>query len=309
MKGLLSLFLLLTFPTFAHAVKDVTLFIQSNSSDKNRWYDENLSETQNLNRLVTFLRKSNLGSDLLSEAQNKARSSNLTLTDVLKVGENSLTDTTLIRRFQSTEVLNIQYETKTFVYINKELPFVDAILDLAHEITHYIYRTPFNPYTPKLTPLEFIKSTIEGEGGEVDAYLSECRVLYELFDEEVQNRFLCGKILENNTFSKTKAINEFYKVGPYLNEIKKHLREFELSSNDLDRLSGETPLFISSAYGSPYPLSAIEEYKTVMQKACDNDHQRIELLKNSSDMNQRKIYRRLEQNYFNRCSPTFERTL
>ncbi|MFN8371194.1 MAG: hypothetical protein U0T83_11300, partial [Bacteriovoracaceae bacterium] len=67
------------------------------------------------------------------------------------------------------------------------------------------------------------------------------------------------------------------------------------------------PLFISSAYGSPYPLSAIEEYKTVMKKACDNDHQRIELFKSNSDydVNQRKIYKKLEQSYFNRCSPIF----
>lgn len=239
------------------------------------WMDYTSSAELNLKKLLELLSRSPSGEKIIKEAAYKASRTGLTIEDVIKVGESSLTDTTLVRKFSPHSPEHVIYESRSVVYINKNLAWDDALLDLAHELTHYVYREGFNPYSESFNAKDFIKSTIEGNGGEVQAFITECRVLRELFSRKVQSRFNCQKI-EDSTgqLSFTKAVELFYHVGSYYDGLHGQLQKRQIASSFSD-LKPEKINFISSAYGVPYPVAALMEYDLVVNKVCENDKKRL----------------------------------
>ncbi|MFZ4712120.1 MAG: hypothetical protein ACOYL6_00275 [Bacteriovoracaceae bacterium] len=273
MKILFSVLILLTSWALRAGANDDYLI--ENISLATTWDKVSKNSEQNVRYLIELLKKSHTGTRLLKEATMKAAQSGETIFDVLKAGEGSLTDTTLVRKFSQFNPHEIAYETKSKVYINRDLSLLDALLDTAHELTHYTYRSAFNPYTYKMTVNDFIASTIEGTGGEVDAFMMECKVLFELFPTQLSSRHNCRKIQESGgSFSRTLAVQEFYKVGSYLPVFEKELSRFKTKTTDT-QVSQDSISFISSAYGAPYPLAAVREYMAVMSKVCENDKKRF----------------------------------
>lgn len=245
------------------------------SMDGKSWMNYSDSPEMNLKKLVEILAKSSTGEKLLEKARARAARHGNTLNDVIKVGESSLTDTTLIRKFSPSSPEHVVYESRSVVYLNKNLSWDDALLDLAHELTHFVYRDAFNPYDEAFNAKDFIKSTIEGDGGEVQAFLVECSVLKELFSKKVQSRSHCQKIEdETGRFSYKKAVELFYHIGTYYDAFYKKLAARNIHSSFSD-LKAEKINFISSAYGVPYPLAALMEYDLVLNKVCENDKKRL----------------------------------
>jgi hypothetical protein len=270
--SLILLIFTLIFP--AHAGEDKTIHVEGQMS-RGTWMDFTSSSELNLKKLFDLLERSSTGQKLLKEAQYKAARMGLTLNDVIKVGESSLTDTTLVRKFSPHSPEHVIYESRSMVYISRHLAWDDALLDLAHELTHFVYRSSFNPYSEHFNAKDFIKSTIEGEGGEVQAFLTECRVLKELFSAKVQSRSHCQKIeADNGQLSYTKAVELFYHVGPYYSGFHKQLHQRNIASSFSD-LKEDKINFISSAYGVPYPIAALMEYDLVLKKVCENDKKRL----------------------------------
>jgi hypothetical protein len=267
------LFLVLSWCS-ALMAEDKLIHVEGKMSRGN-WMDYTSSTELNFKKLFELLERSPSGEKLLQEARAKAASMGMTLTDVIKVGESSLTDTTLVRKFSPHNPENVVFESRSVVFINRHLAWDDALLDLAHELTHFVYRTSFNPYAENFNAQDFIKSTIEGEGGEVQAFLTECRVLRELFSRKVQSRSHCQKI-ESSTgeLSYQKAVELFYHVGPYHDSFHKQLRSRGIASA-FNELKGEKINFISSAYGVPYPIAALMEFDLVLNKVCENDKKRL----------------------------------
>jgi len=246
------------------------------------WYKKNLSETENFERLLKFLKKSKTGVVIIEKASKKAELSGMLLTDILQSGDGSLTDTTLVRRFSPHNPIHVDYETKSKVFLNRHLKTLDAMLDLAHELTHYTFREPFNPYNYRFKLKDFIKSTVEGKGGEVDAYLVECKVLLEILPGSLENRSNCHKVFDRdkNILSKEKGIKEFYKVGEHLPEIKKDMQRFTIGETEIPQITNDNATFISSAWGLPYPVAAVKEYVNIMDRVCKNDKNRFDLIQN-----------------------------
>lgn len=268
--------LLLSVSLSAFAAEEKTIHIEGGYTSAGKsWMDYTSSAELNLKKLLELLARSTTGEKLLKEAAYKASRSGQTLTDVIKVGETSLTDTTLVRKFSPSSPENVIYESRSVVYINKTLAWDDALLDLAHELTHFVYRGNFNPYDDNFNAKDFIKGTIEGNGGEVQAFLTECRVLKELFSRRVHTRSHCQKIEdETGRLSYNRAVELFYHVGSYYDGFTKQLAKRELGSSFPD-LKSEKINFISSAYGVPYPVAALMEYDLVVSKVCDNDRKRL----------------------------------
>lgn len=269
-----GLFLLLFTMHSALATEEKTLHVEGSMS-RGTWMDYTSSSDLNLKKLFELLGRSRTGEKLIKEAQYKAARMGNLLTDVVKVGDSSLTDTTLVRKFSPHSPEHVIYESRSVVYISRHLAWDDALLDLAHELTHFVYRGSFNPYSDSFNAKDFIKATIEGEGGEVQAFLTECRVLKELFSTRVQSRSHCQKI-ENagGELSYTKAVELFYHVGSYYPTFHQQLQNREIASSFSD-LKSEKINFISSAYGVPYPLAALMEYDLVLNKVCENDRKRL----------------------------------
>lgn len=284
-----------------------------NSADKKllnaKWY-QGENDHAEMMELVKILTQSKTGRILLRKAKAKASESGKTLMDVLLVGEGSLTDTTLIRRFSPRRPDRVVYEAHSKVYINRDLSIKNAVLDLAHELTHFVMRDPFNPYESHFTAEQFITSTVEGKGGEVEAFLVECQVLRELFPKSWKSHSNCEYVEdESGKLSKAKGIEYFYKVGPFEKQFQSNLRQQGISTDSFEFLTGETAIFISSAHGIPYPLAALKEYEIIMEKVCLNDKKRLDLIQEKLSAQDRspasldviKNYKSIIAQYNKRC--------
>lgn len=278
-KSLLLLFIIcatLTQVRAEHKVIDVDEGLDFNEP----WYNKNRTDEENFKRLVETLKRVPSGKKVIEKATEKAAQKGFTLYDVIAIGDGSLTDTTLIRRFAASNPAHVIYETKSKVYLNRHLKTLDALLDFAHELTHYTYREAFNPYDHRFALKDFIKGTVEGRGGEVDAYMVECKVLSELLPESGRERSNCQKVTDKKlgTISKELGIQEFYKVGNHYSNFKKEIEKFSMNEKDLPQTSPGEALFISSAWGLPYPVAAVKEYTNIMDRVCKNDQNRLALM-------------------------------
>jgi Zn-dependent peptidase ImmA (M78 family) len=266
-----------------------------------KWISVHDRSEDSIKFLIKIIGKSPAGQKLLQNAQIKAFEKGLTLSDVIKQGENSLTDTTLVRKFAKDDPLDIIYEANSTVYLNIHLSIRDALLDLSHELTHFVYRKPFNPYIMNFTLAEFIKDTIEGSGGEVDAFIMECQVLSELFPKEFKKEANCQSIVgADYSISREIAVQKFYRVGRYLDNFKELLVRYD-AKEKFNKLSDKEVRFISSAYGLPYPLAALKEYRTVVKKVCENDTARIAYLGQTRSIASSREFASLQTKHQKRC--------
>lgn len=259
--------------------------IEEEANLNDPWYSKSRTDEENFKRLVSALKKIDTGKKVIEKATEKAAQQGQTLYDVIAIGNGSLTDTTLIRRFSASNPAHVVYETKSKVFLNRHLKTLDALLDFAHELTHYTYREAFNPYDSRFHLKDFIKSTVEGRGGEVDAYMVECKVLKELLPTTGFERSNCPKVYDNKLGSASRelGIQEFYKVGKHFEDLKKNLTKYAVNEKDLPQATNNEALFISSAWGLPYPIAAVREYVNIMDRVCKNDKNRITLLQEKLD--------------------------
>lgn len=191
----------------------------------------------------------------------------------LKWGSSSRTDAVLIRRYDVETGLESR-ERKVTVYLKEHQTLNNTVLDMAHELVHATTRPEWDPYDPTLTPARYIKTSIEGTGGEVEAVLTECQIGAELGVSDMTSR--CQKYLgkTRTPFQVNERIRQdFYRVGKWLSEIKSTLGP-ELSQFPL--LSAESPALYSSTGGAPYPASLLEEYRQMTAVACANTKRRME---------------------------------
>jgi len=278
---LIMLFIYQGIPRSGHAR---VLFVDENTDFNTQWLDSSLGPEESLKKILRIINRSQVGKELLQLANKKAYQQGETLFDIIKVGEISVSDTTLLRKFYPQNPEQIIYETKSKIFLNKELNLMDGVLDLAHELTHFTHRTSFNPYLTNFNLIDFIKSTIEGTGGEVDAFLMECQILKELFGSTNKYNGNCKKLLDpiRGKFSREKGIELFYQVGEYYKTTVKTISMYGENVSLLGNLNSQDAIYISSAYGLPYPLAAVKEFVSIMDRVCLNDQKRLSLLKEKS---------------------------
>ena len=238
----------------------------------NPWVYRNLDNERSLKRLLSFLESSPTGAKLVHLAKKKAAQEGRTLGEIIEIGKVSLTDVTLVRTFSLKYPDQVRYRSKTKILIAKNAGLLHAILDLAHELVHFAKREQINPYQENFRLNSFVRETIEGRGGEVDAYLTECQVRRELL-RHPKEQGGCRRNYNSKTkrFSRKKITQDFYRVGKHYQKLIKKLPDFHF-------LSQKGPLFISSARGVPYPVAALREYEFILKRVCQNDGRRRRLL-------------------------------
>lgn len=248
------------------------------------WIKLGRNEKESIAKLLKILKSSPTGLRILTVAKAKLQKNGMSFFDLLSSGDTSLTDTTLIRRFSPHSPMDVEYQTKSKITLNYYHNTFDALLDLAHELTHFNYRDSFNPYRAGFNWRDFVKSTVEGRGGEVEAYMVECKIMRELRPDHFSNGSRCLKITSEKSgkLSKLLAKYQFYRVGKHYKRFKSRLKDFRLDAKEIDfPISDGDSLFLSSAYGLPYPLAALEEYAVIMSTVCQNDLKRIDLIRRS----------------------------
>src|SRR5665647_1732497 len=125
MKTLSLLFLILFSPSLL-ATEEKTIHVEGRMGE-NSWMEYTSSTELNLKKLFDLLSRSSTGEKLIKEAQFKASQMGMTLLDVVKVGEGSLTDTTLVRKFSPQSPEHVIYESRSVVYLNRHLAWDDAL--------------------------------------------------------------------------------------------------------------------------------------------------------------------------------------
>lgn len=279
------------------------LFVEGGFNSNANWTQATKDEQMNVKILLQKLAQSKTGKELIIKANRKALTYGETLYDVIKKGHGSLTDTTLIRKFSASNPEHVVFEVRSKVYLNKSLSQYDALLDLAHELTHFIYRRDFNPYELNFSLTDFIKDTIEGHGGEAEAFLSECQVQKELFAKSKGFRGNCKKAMnDSKVVSRENVVASFYRVGDFYDSFSKTLTKYGIKDN-FPRVSADEVGFVSSAYGIPYPVAAFEEYINVLGKVCENDKKRMSYFKrDTSGRFPASTISEFENSYHKRCA-------
>ncbi len=246
------------------------------------WAKYSQDPETNIARLLSILNRSPRARKVIQLASRKAAKSGKRLIEIVHPGEGSLTDTTLTRHFDRSNPLSIHYSSSAKIYLNQNHQFEDALLDLIHELSHYAYKLDFNPYAPNFNAENFIRSTIEAPGGELNAFLVECQVSQELFARKRVSHKLCGDLMEiqDPAAKRQYALKAFYQMGDHFKLFHQYLSDNRMEE-DFPLVSKAPSLLISSAYGLPYPLAAIQEYEGILQTVCRNDFKRLVLLKRS----------------------------
>lgn len=293
---------------WGHERKAITLFSDDRYEFGSSWLKLGKTDKERVGKLIELLNKSPTGKKIVLKAESKASELGSSLEDLVMIGEGSLTDTTLVRRFLSNDIQKVDYELRSVIYINRSHRLHDALLDFAHELTHFSFRTAFNPYVGNFNLKDFIKSTIEGRGGEVDAYMVECKVLRETFSESTWRGSNCSSLIdEKGNLSRDKTIQKFYQVGSHLPTLKKELERRQLNIEEFPQINDDEALYISSAYGVPYPLAALREYSAIMESSCFNDSKRLALIQDSKSRSPASQFEsnnknKMTQDFKKRCS-------
>ena len=90
-----------------------------------------------------------------------------------------------------------------------------------------------------------------------------------------------------------------YQLGEFQDIFLEEIQQFQLSSKNFPFISGKEASFISSAYGLPYPLASLREFKQIMSRVCQNDQERYKYLERSPA----SVSERLQKDLAKRCSP------
>ncbi len=272
----------------AYASNQDTVLLASDFAWDHKWtiaFGEN-SEAMAIKAMLNTLSRAPTARKLLEKARLKAKIRKSTLENLISGGPVSITDSTVVRRFSSQNPTQVEYEHQLKIYLNRDLSFKDAILDLAHELEHFSHRPETNPYEYTKSLHEFIVEMIEGEGGEGAAVYKECMIAEELFGLSYMRKSSCLRLKENDHYQWNLVVENFYRVGEFFDEFTKHFRPSDgrnpasdLVTNYFPQLAKTPPVFVSSAYGLPYPLAAIMEYNKIEHTVCQNEQKRLGYLK------------------------------
>lgn len=232
------------------------------------------TEEKSIEQLINIINTSKLGIKLIDMARLRAAKDLKKLEDVIESGNVSVTDTTLVRKFNPSAPESVRFETRSKVYIDKSHNTKNAVLDLIHELIHYTYKKPFNPYLGEFSLSTFLEDTIQGKGGEVDAFIVECKVGRDIYGLKAISA-QCLNILDGESFSRELAVKEFYKLGEHFDKFKKDAHEHNIKQEIITHISPEQSSLISSAWSSPYPVAIVEEFEEIMRKVCHNDLKRM----------------------------------
>tara|TARA_B100000925_G_scaffold240856_1_gene190046 strand:- start:4882 stop:5838 length:957 start_codon:yes stop_codon:yes gene_type:complete len=256
---------------YSFAVNDPWVFLSTNDQER-------------FQILLDFLGRSEFGKKLISDSKKKAKefSDDKEFLEFFKKGKTSITDTTLSRHFPPSDPQDISYTSSSMIYLDEDLSIEDAILDLAHELTHFSKRPTTNPYSEYFDLEFYIESTILGQGGESEAFISECMVMRDLFLDRFNQDKNCLNLNAAESGSLTQRViarKLFFKLGKHAGEFRKSLSKHNLPGDHFPHTESTGPVFISSNYDLPYPVAAVAEYESIMKRVCKNDKRRLGYLK------------------------------
>lgn len=169
------------------------------------------------------------------------------------------------------------FKVEKFIQLKSSMPFLELLYDFVHELVHFTYQVPQNPYNFSRSMEDFIHNGISGKGGELEAFKMECLISWELeTKEEIPTHRLCARYRKGkNTFLAALAEKDFYASGSYYEELS-------LFKEKLPFLSPVSIRFRSSLNTIPYPIFFMREHISLRRQACTNNRKKEHLLTSHS---------------------------
>ncbi|MCM2322435.1 MAG: hypothetical protein NDJ90_04150 [Oligoflexia bacterium] len=226
-----------------------------------------------LREALGVLERVSSGRELLAKARKHWGSRGTSdLLEHLRRGGESKTDAVITRYF-NPKTGQEHRERRVVIYLRTEQRLEDLVLDLAHELVHAVSRPAWDPYDPSLTHAEYIRVAIEGEGGEVEAVVAECRVGLEMAALSGSSLERCRHYVTpgSTEVSVEKVTRDFYRVGKWRPELARLLGS---DNAKLLSLSAEAPVLFSSTGRTPYPVALYREFEQITEIACENSRRR-----------------------------------
>lgn len=261
------------------------LFLTSTLSDPGASAVSLLPDGELADRLgaaLKVLRSVPTGRMLLERSQKRFHLADTSsLRSLFKWSEVSRTDAVLTRHYDPGSQTEVRERLVT-VYLKKNQSFDDLVLDVAHEMTHAAGEPNWDPYDPHLTAVRYIRASLEGPGGEVDALANECRVSLELSARYGTSAHRCERYRlghSRNQVDRVKIRKDFYRVGAFHKELLEALGADAASFPDL---STDNPTLFSSTGNAPYPLALLREFQEINGVACSNTRRRLSLVSQNS---------------------------
>lgn len=224
---------------------------------------------QDLQSLIQRLSQSQVGKKLVSLGEKKAAAQGKKLIHMISDGNASYTDFTLQREMSGEK---IKYHRSRKVVIDRNTSVKRAVHDLAHELVHFIWQDGVNPFDHHNHFSDYLKKNLEGKGGEVDAFMVECKVARQLHPKSWASHYPCKHITEKGKISRNKTVKAFYKVGEKENLVSFYLKN---SKQDFPFLSKESPVVIAGISSQPYPFSMLQEFREMRTKVCEQETKRL----------------------------------
>jgi hypothetical protein len=220
------------------------------------------------------------------------------LNEKLQWGTTSRTDTVLTRKY-NPETGEEERLREITIYLRKNQPETEIVLDLVHELVHASVSPGFDPYDPSLTAGKYIWAALEGPGGEVEAVQMECSVGLEISQKLKTEVPRCEDYYSKShkQVVREKIRKDFYRVGQAKHDVMQRLGNEEAL---FPLLSTEFPKLYSSTGKKAYPLALLQEFDEMTQVACQNSKNRVKKIASSAAHSQ--VVKFLEK----RCSDTSE---
>lgn len=224
-------------------------------------------EDSRIREALVELERAPSGHELLLRARKRLQlSGDQRLSKVFRWGSVSRTDAVLTRHFDPSTGEERQ-EREIAIYLKKGQGLPELLLDVAHELAHAGSNEVWDPYDPDLDASAYVWNAIEGDGGEVDALVTECRVGREIAAASALARSRCAQYGE--TLDRGLVRQEFYRVGKWHPELEK-----KLDATRFPLLSTLDPKLYSSTGRAPYPAALLQEYEEMTEIACENSRRR-----------------------------------
>lgn len=153
------------------------------------------------------------------------------------------------------------------VTIHRGHSLADASLDLAHELQHFLFRPPVDPFAPGFSLASFVGAGIEGPGGELPAFEAECRLYWAL--EKAHPAFpahrYCGSFRKDGSFDREAARLAYWAVGRHKKTLPASL------GKEVKELSEAEPRLTAGLGAKPYPVSLAAEFESLRKATCANN--------------------------------------
>ncbi len=248
--------------------------------------------------VLQTLSVSSTGKHLIAKAHDKALGMGGSLLDVIRPGDFSAIANDFAFRFNPQNPIQNLTQHRVTIFLDRRVNLSRAAVHLAHELTHFVRQEIKNPYdlNSPLNALETIVSTIEGKGGEVDAFVVGCQVFYELMQGLFRDVYCQDVTDAAGNIEREKVTAMYYQMGGDYQDFVDQLEKEGLASGDLPYLNSKQSQLVSEGIGMPCPLAALKEYQQQKEQVCSTHRRRLDLMDSASS-----AYRRLESLVDNYC--------